>query len=95
MDMQFPSAFFASCKSPHTVRILKPSDLCRSSNTVRVVQSMKLRWTGHVNVIDPSETRNEERIFLIKHDGNRPLEGPSSVREEIINIWLKELGNQG
>jgi hypothetical protein len=49
-------------------------NLYSSPNVVRMIESMRLRRTGHV--VRMGETRNAYRMFFRKPEGKRPLGKP-------------------
>jgi hypothetical protein len=64
-----------------------------SPNIVRVIQSRRMRWAGHV-------TRMEEgigvyRVLDRRPDGKRPLGRPRRRWEDNIKVDLREIGIDG
>jgi hypothetical protein len=51
-------------------------DLYSSPNTIRMVKSRRMRWTGHVARM--WEKRNAYRLLVGKPEGKRPLGRPRS-----------------
>jgi hypothetical protein len=49
-------------------------DLYSSPNIVRVIQSRRMRWTGHVAQME--EGRGVYRVLVGKPEGKRPLRRP-------------------
>ena len=66
------------------------NDLYSSPNNVRVIQSRRMRWAGHVARM--GEERGACRVLVGKPEGKRPLETPR--RRWVDNIWmdLQEVG---
>ena len=48
------------------------NDLCLSPNIVRVIESRRMRWAGHV--VRMGERRGVHRVLVGKPEGRRPLE---------------------
>ena len=63
--------------------------LYRSPNTVRVIKSRKLRWTGHVKRM---EGRSAFKILTGKSTVKRTLGRPRRRLDYNIRIDLKEMG---
>ena len=62
----------------------------RSPNIVRVIKSRRLRWTGHVAGM--KEGRSAFKILIGKLTGKRPLGRPRRRWEDIIRMYLEEIG---
>ena len=62
----------------------------RSPNIVRVIQSRRLRWAGHVTRME--EGRSAFRILTVKPKRKGPLERPRPRWEYNIRMDLKEIG---
>jgi hypothetical protein len=60
-------------------------DLCSSPNTIRIMKSRRMRWTGHVAGI--GEKRNAYRLLVGKPEGKRPLGRPRR-RWWIMLRWI-------
>ena len=68
--------------------------LYRSPNIVRVIKSRRLRWAGHVAIME--EGRNALKILTGKPTGKRPLGRPRRRWEDNIRMDLEEIGiNEG
>ena len=63
----------------------------RSPNIVRVINSRRLRWAGHVARME--EGKIAFKIFTGKPTGKRPLGRPRRRWEDNIRIDLKEIGS--
>ena len=63
----------------------------RSSNIVRVIESRRLRWAGHVARME--EGRSAFKIVTGKPTGKRPLGRPRHGWEDNIRMDLEEIGN--
>ena len=61
----------------------------RSPNIVRVIKSRKLRWAGHVAIME--EIRRALKISTGKAKELRPLGSPRHRWEDNIRINLKEI----
>ena len=64
--------------------------LYRSPNIVRVIKSRRLRWAGHVAIIE--EGRSSFKILTGKPTGKRPLGRPRRRWEDNIRMDLEEIG---
>ena len=62
-------------------------------NSVRVVKSRKMRWTGHVARV--GEGRGVHRVLVGKPEGKRPLGRPRRRWEDNIKTGLREVGGVG
>jgi hypothetical protein len=65
-------------------------NLYTSPNTIRVIKSRRLRWSGHVAYL--VEMRNAYNILVGKPDGKRPLRRP---RCRYIRLDLRVIGCEG
>jgi hypothetical protein len=63
--------------------------LYSSSNIIRMIESRRMRWTGHVARM--GETRNAYRILVGKPEGNRPLGRPRRRWVDNIKIDLRDI----
>ena len=59
-------------------------------NTIRSLNSRRLRWAGHVAHMEQS--RNAYRVLVGKPEGNRPLGRPRRRWEDNIRMDLREVG---
>jgi hypothetical protein len=66
------------------------SDLYSLPNTVRVVKSRRIRWTGHVARM--GEGRGMHRVLVRKHEGKRPMGRHRRRWEDNIKMDLQEVG---
>ena len=66
------------------------SDLYSLPNIVRVVNSRRMRWTGHVACM--GEGRGVYRVLVGKPEGKRPLGRPRRRWEDNIKMDLQEVG---
>jgi hypothetical protein len=71
------------CRKLHNEEL---NDLYCSSNIVRVIQSSRMRWAGHVACM--GERRGLYRVLVGKPEGNRPLGKPKRKWEDIIKTDL-------
>ena len=62
--------------------------LYRSPNIVRVIKSRRLRWAGHVAIM---EGRSAFKILTGRPTGKRPFGRPMRRWEDNIRIDLKEI----
>jgi len=69
------------------------NDLYCSLNTVRVIETRKMRWAGHVARV--RERRVVYRVLLGKPEGKRLLVRPRSRWEDTIERNLLEVGCGG
>jgi len=75
------------CRKLHNEEL---NDLHSSSNIVRVIQSSRIRWAGHVACM--GERRGLYRVLVGKPEGNRPLRRPKSRWEDNIKRDFQEVG---
>ena len=68
----------------------EPNDLYSSPNIVRVIQSRRMRWAGHVARL--GEERGVYRVLAGKPDGKRPLGRPRRRCVDNITTDLQEVG---
>ena len=66
------------------------NDLYSLPNIVRVVNSRRMRWAGHVALI--GEDRGVHRVLVGKPEGKRLLGRPRHRWEDNIKIDLQEVG---
>jgi hypothetical protein len=66
------------------------NNLYSSPNIVRVIQSRRMRWAGHVARM--GEGRGVYRVLVGKPEGRRPLERPRRRWEDNIRMDLRGLG---
>ena len=66
------------------------NDLYSSPNIVRVIKSRKMRWAGHVALIE--ESRGVYRGLVGKTEGKKPFGRPKHRWEDNIKIELQEVG---
>ena len=64
--------------------------LYRLPNIVRVIKSIRLRWTGYVARME--EGKSAFKILTGKPTGKRPLRRPSRTWEDNVRMDLKEIG---
>ena len=64
--------------------------LYRSPNIVRLINSRRLRWAGHV--VRMEEGRSSFKILTSKPTGKRPLGRPRRGWEGNIRMDLEEIG---
>ena len=62
------------------------NDLYSSPNIVRVIQSRRMRWTGHVARM--GRRRGVYRVFVGNPEGKRPLGRTRRRLEDNINMEL-------
>jgi hypothetical protein len=67
--------------------------LYSSPNIVRVIQSRRMRWAGHVARM--GEGRGVYRILVGRPEGKRPLGRPRHRWEDYIKMDLRETGING
>jgi hypothetical protein len=68
-------------------------NLYSSPNTIRMTESRRMRWAGHVARM--GEKKNAYRILMGKPEGRRPLERPRRRWVDNIKMDLRELGWDG
>jgi hypothetical protein len=64
--------------------------LYRSTNIVRAIKSIRLRWTGLVARME--EVRSAFKILTVKPTGKRPVGRPRRRWEDNIIMYLEEIG---
>ena len=69
------------------------NDLYSSPNTLRVIQSRRMRWANHVARI--RERRGVYRVLVGKPEGKRPLRRPRRRWEGNIKKDHQEVGCEG
>jgi hypothetical protein len=69
------------------------NDLYSSPNIVRVINSRRIRWTGHVEHM--GDSRGVFRVLVGKRERKRPLGRPRRRREDNIKVGLQEVGYGG
>ena len=69
------------------------NELYCSPNTMRVIQSRRMRWAGHV--ARTGEERGVYRVLVGEPEGRRPLGRPRSRWEGNIKMDLQEVGYGG
>ena len=60
----------------------------RSPNLVRMIKSRRLRWSGHVVIIE--EGRSAFKFLTGKTTGKRPLERPRRRWEDNVRMDLED-----
>jgi hypothetical protein len=65
------------------------NDLYSSPNIVRMIQSRRMRWAGHVARM--GERRSVYRVLAGKPEGKRPLGRPRRRWEDNIKLDLQEV----
>ena len=66
------------------------NDLYSSPNIVRVIKSIRMRWTGHVARM--GEERGVYRVLVEKPEGRKPLGRPGHRCVDNIRLDLQEVG---
>jgi len=66
------------------------NDLCSLPSIMRVVKSIRMRWTGHVARM--GEDRGVHRVLVGKLEGKRPLGRLTRRWEDNIKMDLQEVG---
>jgi hypothetical protein len=66
------------------------NDLYSSPNIIRVIESIRMRWAGHVARM--GENRGAYRILVGRPEGRRPLGRPRRRCEDNIKMALQEVG---
>jgi len=64
--------------------------LYSSPNIIRITQSRRMRWTGHVACM--GERRDADRVLVRKLEGRRQLGTRRRRWEDNIKICLQEVG---
>jgi hypothetical protein len=67
--------------------------LYSSSNIIRMINSRRMRWAGHV--VRMGEKRTAYKIIVGKPEGKRPLGRPKRRWMDNIKIDLRERGRMG
>jgi hypothetical protein len=64
----------------------EPQNLYGSPNVIRVMTQIRMRWTGHVELMGEI---NAYKVFVGKHEGKEPLGRPGRRWEYNIrmNLW--------
>ncbi|KAJ4431801.1 hypothetical protein ANN_20406 [Periplaneta americana] len=65
-------------------------ELYSSPDIIRNIQSIRLRWAGHVALM--GESRNAYRVLVGRPEGKRPLGRPRRRWEDNIKMDLREVG---
>jgi hypothetical protein len=65
-------------------------DLCSSSSIIRIIESRKMRWAGHVARM--AEKRNGYRLLVGKSEVKRPLGRPRHRWVDNVRMDLREVG---
>ena len=65
------------------------NDLYCSPNIIRVIKSIRMRWTEHVACM--GDKRVVSRVLVVKPEGKRTLENPG-VDGRIIIRWIFKSG---
>ena len=68
-------------------------DLYSLPNIVRVVNSRRMRWAGHVALM--GEGRGVHRVLVGKLERQRPLGRPCHRWKDNIKMYLQEMGGGG
>jgi len=69
------------------------NDLYCSPNVVRVIESIRMRWAGHVARM--RKRRGVCKVLVGKPEGKRPLGGPRRRWEDNNKMYIQELGCVG
>jgi hypothetical protein len=69
------------------------NDLYSLPTIVRVLQSKRIRWAGHVARM--GDGRDVYRVLVGKPEGKRPLGRPRRRWEDNIKMYLQEVGCRG
>jgi hypothetical protein len=64
--------------------------LYSSPNIIRQIKSRRMRWAGHVPHM--GEERNVYKVLMGKPEGKRPLGRPRHRWEDVIRLYLREIG---
>jgi hypothetical protein len=67
--------------------------LYSSPNIVKVINSIRMRWAGHVARV--GEGRGVYRVLVGRPEGKRPLGRPRRRREDNIKLDLREMRIDG
>ena len=67
----------------------KLNGLYCSPNIVRVMESRRMMWAGHVTQV--GERRGVYRVLVGKPEGRRPLGRPRNRWEDNMKMYLKEV----
>jgi hypothetical protein len=67
--------------------------LYSSLNIVRVIESKRMRWAGHVSRM--GEGRGVYRVLVGRLEGKRPLRRPRRRWEDNIKLNFREIGIDG
>jgi hypothetical protein len=70
----------------------KHNDLCCSPIIVRVIESRRMRWAGHVARM--GERRGVYRVLVGKPEGKRPL-GNRGIGGRVTLRWIFRTKNEG
>ena len=65
-------------------------NLYSSPNIVRMIKSRRMRWAGHVALMD--DRTGVQRVLVGKPEGKRPLGRPRCRWEDHIKMDLQEVG---
>jgi hypothetical protein len=68
-------------------------NLYSSPNIVRVIKSRRMRWAGHVALME--EGRSVYRVLIGRPEGKRQLGKPRRRWEDNIKMDLREIGIDG
>jgi hypothetical protein len=63
--------------------------MCSSSNTFRVIKSMKITWAGHI--VSKVVMKNAQRILVVKPEEKRPLRRSKNRWKDNLKLYLKEI----
>jgi uncharacterized membrane protein len=66
-----------------------------SPNIVRVIESRRMRWTGHVAHVGRGVRRGVYRVLFGRPKGKRPLKGPRYSWEVNIKMDLRKIAIDG
>ena len=58
----------------------------RSPNIVRVIESRRLRWAGHLATVE--ETRSAFKIIIGKPTGKKPLGRQDNIRKDVVVLSI-------